>query len=110
MDATVVTAANNDDEERLAYKDSTYEIVSRVAYLIGVPLRIFENEHEPPDLAIYKKMDTSTPARIIRNLCIVRTAIERNFKHINDKMRTDYKSIFSMPEYDCVVVFSNTNS
>ena len=99
MDATVVTAANNDDEERLAYKDSTYEIVSRVAYLIGVPLRIFENEHEPPDLAIYKKMDTSTPARIIRNLCIVRTAIERNFKHINDKMRTDYKSIFSMPEY-----------
>ena len=78
---------------------STYEIVSRVAYLIGVPLRIFENEHEPPDLAIYKKMDTSTPARIIRNLCIVRTAIERNFKHINDKMRTDYKSIFSMPEY-----------
>ena len=31
--------------EQLAYKDSTYELVSKVAYLIGVPLRIFQNEH-----------------------------------------------------------------
>ena len=35
--------------EPLAYKDSTYELVSKVAFLIGVPLRIFENEHEPPN-------------------------------------------------------------
>ena len=35
--------------EQIAYKDSTYELVSKVAYLIGVPLRIFQNEHEPPD-------------------------------------------------------------
>ena len=26
--------------EQIAYKDSTYELVSKVAYLIGVPLRI----------------------------------------------------------------------
>lgn len=32
--------------EQIAYKDSTYELVSKVAYLIGVPLRIFQNEHE----------------------------------------------------------------
>ena len=31
--------------EQIAYKDSTYELVSKVAYLIGVPLRIFQNEH-----------------------------------------------------------------
>ena len=30
--------------EQIAYKDSTYELVSKVAYLIGVPLRIFQNE------------------------------------------------------------------
>lgn len=29
--------------EQIAYKDSTYELVSKVAYLIGVPLRIFQN-------------------------------------------------------------------
>lgn len=28
--------------EQIAYKGSTYEIVSKVAYLIGVPLRIFK--------------------------------------------------------------------
>ena len=30
--------------EQMAYKDSTYVIVSKIAYLIGVPKRIFENE------------------------------------------------------------------
>ena len=29
--------------EQIAYKDSTYELVSKVAYLIGVPLRIFQS-------------------------------------------------------------------
>ena len=41
--------------EQIAYKDSTYELVSKVAYLIGVPLRIFQNEHEPPKIEIYKR-------------------------------------------------------
>lgn len=31
-----------------AFENSTYTVVSKVAYLIGVPKRIFENEHEPP--------------------------------------------------------------
>lgn len=37
-----------EEDERIQYKDSTYDIVSRVAYLIGVPRRIFDNPHEPP--------------------------------------------------------------
>ena len=28
-------------DDRVPYKDSTYELVSKVVYLIGVPLRIF---------------------------------------------------------------------
>ena len=85
--------------ERITYKDSTYEIVSKVAYLIGVPLRIFENEHEAPQMDVYQRLEKDKNARIIRNLCIIRTEIERNFKKINDKMRTEYKSLLSMPEY-----------
>lgn len=85
--------------ERLTYKDSTYEIVSKVAYLIGVPKRIFENEHEPPKLEIFQKLEENKGARIVRDLCIVRTAIERNFKKINEAMRFEMKSIFSLPEY-----------
>ena len=43
--------------EQIAYKDSTYELVSKVAYLIGVPLRIFQNEHEPPKIEIYNQLE-----------------------------------------------------
>lgn len=72
--------------EQIAYKDSTYELVSKVAYLIGVPLRIFQNEHEPPKIEIYNRLEQDKNARIIRNLCIIRTAIERNYRKINDIM------------------------
>ena len=65
--------------EEIAYKDSTYDLVSKVAYLIGVPLRIFQNEHEPPKIEIYNQLEQDKNARIIRNLCIIRTTIERNY-------------------------------
>lgn len=82
-----------------AETEGTFELISKVAYLIGVPKRIFDNEFEPPKLEIYGKMDLDKNARIIRNLCIIRTSIERNFKHINDLMRTQYRTILSMPDY-----------
>lgn len=96
---TAAVMPRTDDSEIIAYKDSTYELVSKVAYLIGVPKRIFENEHEAPQLEIYEQLDKDKTARIVRNLCVVRTSIERNFKHINDKMRMEYKTILSLPEY-----------
>lgn len=68
-----------EEDERILYKDSTYDIVSKVAYLIGVPKHIFENEHEPPKLEIYELLEKDKSARIIRNLCVVRAAIERRF-------------------------------
>ena len=92
-------SAGFSDEEKATYKDSTYEIVSKVAYLIGVPLRIFENEHEAPKMEIYARLEQDKTARIIRHLCIIRTSIERNFKNINEKMRMEYRTILSMPEY-----------
>lgn len=87
------------DGEKISYKNSTYEIISKVAYLIGVPKRIFENDHEPPKIEIFNRLELNKPARIVRHLCIVRTAIQRNFKNINDRMRTEYRTIISMPEY-----------
>lgn len=87
------------DDEYAAYKDSTYDIVSKAAYLIGVPKRIFENAHEPPKLDIYEVLDKDKNARIIRHLCIVRTSIERAFRQINEKMKFQYRSILTMPEH-----------
>lgn len=91
--------AFSEDTDRATYKDSTYGIISKVAYLIGVPERIFENEHEPPKMEVFNALENEKAARIIRHLCIIRTAIERNFKRINEKMRFQYAGIFSMPEY-----------
>ncbi len=87
------------EDERTRYKDSTYDIVSKVAYLIGVPTKIFENEYEPPKKEVFDVLEKDKNARIIRNLCIVRTAIERAFGHISEKMRYQYMSILSMPEH-----------
>ncbi|NLZ36894.1 MAG: NYN domain-containing protein [Clostridiales bacterium] len=85
------------DEGR--YSNSTFDIISRTAYLIGVPKRIFENEFEPPKIEIYEELSGEKNARIIRNLCMLRTAIEKNFKYINEAMRFDFRDITTLGEY-----------
>lgn len=81
-----------------AYTRNTYTVVSKIAYLIGISKRIFENEFEPPKLYIYEQLDKNETARRIRNLCILRNAIQRNFKAINDRMTKEYKSLHTIPE------------
>ena len=77
----------------------TTDIVSAFAYLIGVSKTVFENPHEAPEPEIYEKLDKEKAARIIRNLCIIRTAIERNFGKIHSAMRDQFKTITSMTRY-----------
>ncbi len=74
-------------------------IVSKIAYLIGVPKHIFENEHEPPKMEFYEQMEQNKSARIIRNLCMIRTGLERHFQKIQNAMRYDLKNIDSLPEF-----------
>jgi len=81
------------------WKENRYEIISAIAYLVGVPVRIFENEHEPPRMDIFRKLEFDKNARIVRNLCCLRTAIERNYRKINTAMQFDFKTLNSLPEY-----------
>lgn len=102
MNEEFVTADTGQEENRLIYtlyENSTYMVISKVAYLIGVPKAIFENEHEPPKMEWYEELERDKNARIIRNLCMLRTAIERNFRKISTAMKYDLKSILSLPEY-----------
>ena len=85
-------------DERIRYKDSSFEIESIIACLIGIPKRVFENELGPPKLEIYKRFDKDKNTRIIRHICINRTSIERVLGHISDKMKYHYRSILSMHE------------
>ncbi len=101
--------------------ERTTDIVSIFAYLIGVRKGIFDNPHEPPQREWYDKLELQKPARIVRNLCRIRTAIEHNFGKINNGLRKEHRSIDSMTEYipqdsllqlirDGVTIFRKSNS
>ena len=87
--------------ERAGYSShgEQYDIVSKVAYLLGIHKRYFENENEPPKLEIFKKLELDKRARIIRNLCILRTQMEHNFLKICQGIQQEGRSILGMPEY-----------
>ena len=93
------TATRNPRKAYTDYENSTYTVVSKVAYLVGVQKRIFENEYEPPKMEWYEKLHADKNARIVRNLCMIRTALELNFKAINNRMRFDMCNLHSLPEY-----------
>ena len=90
--------------------ERTTDVVSKFAYLIGVRKGIFENEHEAPQMEWYEKLEKDKRARIIRNLCIIRTSIELNFGKINRELRNRYRTIYNLKEYipsDSVVSLTN---
>lgn len=87
------------EDEGLRYQDSTYEIVSKVAYLIGVKKKIFDKEDEPPKLDIYEQLDKDRNARIVRHLCVIRSSIEHAYGPISDIMKYEGRSILSIPRY-----------
>ena len=82
------------------YRNPTYGLVSLVAYLIGV-----EQQHfSPPgnrrlDLEIFEKLDKNKNARIIRNLCRIRTGLEKHYSSIRNAFRYEIKNIGTVPEY-----------
>ncbi len=99
----------------------TTDIVSTFAYLIGVRKSIFDNPHEPPDPDIFEKLEKEKAARIVRNLCVIRTSIERNFGKINNALRNEFRHITALSEYipdesvvqltnDGVIVFKKSST
>lgn len=80
------------------YQSSTYTIISKVAYLIGVEKRHFEPDYEAPKVDVFMELERSKNARIIRNLCMLRTAIEQNYGSLNDQMTYYLKNLNSFPD------------
>ncbi len=90
---------NNRESHRGLPEGEQYIIVSKVAYLLGVHKRIFENEFEPPKIEIFNELEGDRNARIIRNLCMLRTQLERSFQKVQHTILSEDRSIQSMPEY-----------
>lgn len=81
------------------FKKQTYTVISKIAYLMGIPKNIFEHVHEPPKLRYYMELEQDKNARIARNLCRLRTAIIQNFAVINKSMLTDGSGIYTLPDH-----------
>lgn len=87
------------EQDSKDFPNSTFTIISKMAYLIGVPKRFFENEHSSPKIEVYQAMDRDKNARIVRNLCLLRTAIEQNYGKIYRAFQYDLKNLHTLPEY-----------
>lgn len=77
----------NGSSQYFLHENGTYMVISEFAYLIGVPTRIFKNEHEPHQTEWYEKLPKDRSARIIWNFCMLRTDFECHYKCIYQAMR-----------------------
>ena len=75
-----------------------HELVSGAAYLLGVSKEHFGETGEFSQ-EIYEERNKEKSARIVRNLCTLRTAILRNSGKINSAIYYDMKNLSTLPEY-----------
>ena len=80
------------------YHNSKYDIISIIAYLIGVEKRHFETEYEPPKLECFQQLEDDKNARIVRNLCRLRTAFEQHYSDIRREFYYNVKNLGSLPD------------
>ncbi|MCD7829718.1 MAG: hypothetical protein LUG58_04700 [Clostridiales bacterium] len=76
---------------------NTYNLVALMMYLVGVEYRHFET-HDPPLTENFNRHDQKKNARIIRNQCMVRTALEQKYTQIRSAFLYDLKNLASLPE------------
>lgn len=75
----------------------TNVIVSKAAFLLGVPEKYFDEE-QPFDPEIFRSLLEEKPARIIRNLCILRTAIMKKSGEISTEITHNMKNLSRLPD------------
>lgn len=91
--------AEESKPEYIPLKDHKYVIVSKVAYMIGLREHHFATEGKLFKKEIFDQMKLNKNARIIRNLCMLRTAIERGYQLINNAIKSGRRNVFLMEEY-----------
>lgn len=77
----------------------TYDIVSAVGYLLGIEYRVFENENDPLQMKSYLELELKQPARRIRHLCRLRTALEKNYSAAYHEICFNMKHLRDLPDY-----------
>ncbi len=72
----------------------TYDIVSKVAFLIGAKQTLFERE--PWQRLWYDRLQSIPEARVIRSLCKIRTGLLKHYQDIDYNMRYQIRNLDKM--------------
>ncbi len=93
---------NNTAEEnprKVSSNGAQHEVVSRIAYMIGVDKKHFENKNNPLKMEVYEELDRHKSAMIIRDLCIIRAAVFTKYTAIfHILLKENYRSIGGLVE------------
>ncbi|MBQ8162437.1 MAG: hypothetical protein IJ083_17055 [Clostridia bacterium] len=77
-------------------RTASFQVVSIVAYLIGVPRMYFGRDYLQ---TTYDDLSKKEEAKVIRTLCIIRNGLMRNIGRLTTELRQNLVNIDSMPEY-----------
>lgn len=89
------------DTHELNQINPIYNIVSTMAYLIGVDEKFFsDNDLANFELCIYNELQKNKEAEIIRYLCHVRTGLIKYFGKIKERFKQG-NDIGTVPDYIC---------
>lgn len=97
----MIDAETEELSKREKYRErrgEEYDVVSKVAFLIGVPDSHWKSQYTGLDSDIYEQLSDNRDARIIRNLCGLRTEIERNFKRFSMLILMELKNLHTIPQ------------
>ena len=75
-----------------------YDIISKVAYLIGVQKSHFDHDYETPLLSIYDNLNANQSARVIRSLCKIRNALMKEYQRVDREMQYNLKNLDTLPD------------
>ncbi|MBR1554390.1 MAG: NYN domain-containing protein [Oscillospiraceae bacterium] len=78
----------------------TKEVVTAIAYLIGVRKHIIEQHYRPECGEVLDKLYQSKEATVIRYLCKLRTALLQKFKKTDEAMLYNLKNLNSLEWFD----------
>lgn len=99
--AAQTRSANGSPSVSPSYGNSynrAYDIISTVAYLIGVQKQHFEHDYATPLLTIYDKLNALQSARVIRSLCKIRNTLLKDYQRVDREMQYDLKNLDTLPE------------
>lgn len=80
-------------ETQKHYAENTYDIVTKMAYLLGIPSDIIKKESRCYNMDIYHELEENIAARRIRHLSVLRSYLMRKTGLLKQKFIYEFKNL-----------------